>query len=79
MGQFKKCFILLLILLIGNSVSTRGESSGEGALSPDVIQEVRQSFKMDTSTRALMNALTNNEIKKLALNRQMYVAHDNLF
>jgi len=27
----------------------------------------------------LMNALTNNDIKKLALNRQMYVAHDNLF
>ena len=79
MRQFKKCGILLLILLMGSSVTIWGKSSKEGALTPDVIQEVRQSFKMDTSTRALMNALTNNEIKKLALNRQMYVAHDNLF
>jgi len=79
MRQFKICSILVLILLIGSSVGIWGKSSKEGALTSDVIQEVRQSFKMDTSTRALMNALTNNDIKKLALNRQMYVAHDNLF
>lgn len=79
MRQFKKCGILLLILLLGSSVVIWGKKSKEGALTSDVIREVRQSFKMDTSTRALMNALTNNDIKKLALNRQMYVAHDNLF
>ena len=79
MRQFKKCGILLLIFLLGSSVVIWGKKSKEGALTSDVIQEVRQSFKMDTSTRALMNALTNNDIKKLALNRQMYVAHDNLF
>jgi bleomycin hydrolase len=79
MRQFKKCGILLLIFLMGSSVGIWGKKSKEGALTSDVIQEIRQSFKMDTSTRALMNALTNNDIKKLALNRQMYVAHDNLF
>ena len=79
MRQFKKCGILLLILLLGSSVVIWGKSSKEGALTTDVIQEVRQSFKVATSTRALMNALTNNEIKKLALNREMYVAHDKLF
>jgi len=79
MRQFKKCGILLLIFLLGSSVVIWGKKSKEGALTSDVIREVRQSFKMDTSTRALMNALTNNDIKKLALNRQMYVAHDNLF
>lgn len=79
MRQFKKCGILLLILLLGSSVVIWGKKSKEGALTSDVIREVRQSFKMDTSTRALMNALTNNDIKKLALNRQMYVTHDNLF
>jgi bleomycin hydrolase len=64
---------------MGSSIKSWGKNNKEGALSPDVIREVRQSFKMDTSNRALMNALTNNEIKKLALNREMYVAHDNLF
>ncbi|KPL01337.1 MAG: hypothetical protein AMJ91_00220 [candidate division Zixibacteria bacterium SM23_73_3] len=79
MRQFTKCCILLLILFMANSVSIRAKTSKEGGITSDVIQKARQSFKLDTSTRALMNALTNNDIKKLALNRQMYVAHDNLF
>ncbi len=79
MRQGKMCALLLLILFMGTSVVIWGKSNKEGALTSDVIREVRQSFKMDAVTRALMNALTNNDIKKLALNRQMYVAHDNLF
>jgi len=79
MKQFKRHSIILMILLMTSSVVISGETSKEGALTSDVIQEVRKSFKMDTSTRALMNALTNNDIKKLALNRQKYVTHDNLF
>ena len=79
MRRFKKCAILSVILFVGSSVAISGESNKDGGLTPDVIQDVRQSFKMEASARALMNALTNNDIKKLALNRQMYVAHDNLF
>ncbi len=79
MRQFKKCGILLLILLMVSPVAIWGKSSSEGGLTSDVIREVCQSFKLDATTRALMNALTNNDIKKLALNRQKYVAHDNLF
>lgn len=79
MGQLKKCFILLWVLIVGSSVTILGEISKDGGLNPDVIREVSQSFKMDTPTRALLNALTNNDIKKLALNREMYVSHDNLF
>ena len=79
MKQFKKCGILLLILLMVSPVAIWGKSSSEGGLTSDVIREVCQSFKLDATTRALMNALTNNDIKKLTLNRQKYVAHDNLF
>lgn len=79
MRRFQKFAFLVLILVMGSSVRAAGKSEREGGLTPDVIRDVRQSFKMDTSTRALMNALTNNEIKKLALNREMYVAHDKLF
>lgn len=79
MIQLKKFVLLLLIFHIGGSVWSWGKSNEEGALTPDVIRQVRQSFEMDAPTRALMNALTNNDIKKLALNREMYVAHDNLF
>jgi bleomycin hydrolase len=79
MRELKKCALLFLILLTVSSGMTTGKTNKEGGLSPDVIREVHESFKMDISTRALINALTNNDIKKLALNRQMYVAHDNLF
>ena len=79
MRQFKKCGILLLILLMVSPVAIWGKGSKEGGLTSDVIREVCQSFKLDATTRALMNALTNNDIKKLTLNRQKYVAHDNLF
>jgi bleomycin hydrolase len=79
MRQFRKCVHLLLILFLGSSALIWAEGTKEGGLTSDLIREVRQSFKMDTSTRALMNALTNAEIKKLTLNREKYVAHDNLF
>ena len=79
MKYFKKCVVLIILLFAATSISLRGEPVGEGGLAPDVIEQVRQSFQIDPSTRALMNALTNNDIKKLAVNRQQYVAHDNLF
>ncbi|UCB52494.1 MAG: aminopeptidase, partial [Candidatus Zixiibacteriota bacterium] len=71
--------ILLLAVFTATSNVGYTEPVDEGGLTSEVIQEVRQSFKMDTPTRALMNALTNNDIKKLALNREKYVDHDNLF
>ena len=79
MRQVKRSILLLGIFLMISSVVIRAESSNEGGLTPDVVRQIRQSFKMDTPTRALMNALTNNDIKKLALNREKYVDHDNLF
>jgi bleomycin hydrolase len=74
-----KIFGIPLLVLLTAASSVGYSEPVEGGLTSEVIQEVRQSFKMDTPTRALMNALTNNDIKKLALNRDKYVAHDNLF
>ncbi|MGB2804939.1 MAG: C1 family peptidase, partial [Candidatus Zixiibacteriota bacterium] len=74
-----RIFGIPLLVLLTAASSVGYSEPVEGGLTSEVIQEVRQSFKMDTPTRALMNALTNNDIKKLALNRDKYVAHDNLF
>jgi len=79
MRQTRRSILLLGICLMIGSVVIRAEAGNEGGLTPDVVRQIRQSFKMDTPTRALMNALTNNDIKKLALNRERYVDHDNLF
>jgi bleomycin hydrolase len=48
-------------------------------LSPEVIKELRASCTIDASTRALMNAITNNDVKSLALNRELYNSHDDIF
>jgi bleomycin hydrolase len=79
MRQFGKSALLSVILFACGSTLIWGNSIREGGLDSEVIEQVRQSFRMDTPTRALMNALTNNDIKKLALNREKYVAHDKLF
>jgi len=51
----------------------------EGALTPRAIGEIRCSFNMDAHTRAMYNAITNNSIKELALNRDVLQRHNNLF
>lgn len=79
MRRFRVYALFLAVFLMGNPVSAWGEIANEGALTPEVIDRVRQSFEMDASTRALMNALTNNDIKKLAVSREKYVAHDDMF
>lgn len=71
-------FCSLFISVLG-TFSIWAESTPEGALTADMVEQIRQSFEMNASTKALMNALTNNDIKKLAVNREKYIAHDDLF
>lgn len=40
----------------------------QGAITPEMLQEIQSSFGNTTTNKALVNAVTNNEIKKLALN-----------
>ena len=48
-------------------------------LSPQQLDELRASLKMDAATRAAMNAVSNNDIKDLALNRDIVMTNDDLF
>lgn len=48
-------------------------------LSQKMISKCEQSFELDQGTRALMNAITNNDIKKLAFNRELFLEHDDIF
>lgn len=53
--------------------------AGEGKLSSEMIEEIRSSLDMDNHTRAMYNAITNNDINKLALNRDMIREHNKVF
>lgn len=43
------------------------------------VKELKSSLKLDAQTRALMNAVTNNDIKSLALNREILNNHNTVF
>ncbi len=67
--------VVMLVQLLLASVL----SAGEGGLTSGVIEEIQSSFKMDTDTTAMYNALTNNDVKELALNRKILWQHNEKF
>jgi bleomycin hydrolase len=50
-----------------------------GGLTDETIDKIRSSFKMDSHTRAMYNAVTNSDISGLALNRDILRQHNELF
>jgi bleomycin hydrolase len=72
-----KAAVLLAFIL----VSSWGVSAAErtAGLTPELITELQASFKLDAGTRAVMNAVTNNEVRSLAFNRELYNRHEDLF
>lgn len=51
----------------------------DGSLDAKLSDSLRGSVKMDGPTRALHNAITGNDAKKLAVNRDIVKNHNNLF
>ncbi len=74
------------VLAIGLSMYMVMVSAGQamaeqrsGGLSPELIRQLRGSFRMDDQTRVLHNAIANNEINDLVLNRSIIVKHNTQF
>lgn len=53
--------------------------AGEGGLNKTIITKIRSSFKMDPQLMAMYNAITNNDINDLALNRDLIRNNNELF
>jgi bleomycin hydrolase len=59
---------------------SNGAVAGDGtSLTKSVIEELEASFALDEGNRALVNAVTNSDIRELAYNRELYIVHDDLF
>jgi len=65
--------VIMTFAVAGNALS------GEGALTPEMVDQMRSSFKMDSESRAMYNAITNNSIKDIAVNRDRLRTHNELF
>ena len=71
---------LIVVVMIGIVLSgTAATGADEGALTAEFIESIRSSFRMDVSTRAMYNAITNNDIRQLALNRDILQQHNDVF
>ncbi len=66
-----------LTLFICTGVVFAADSAA--GLSDTQLKELRASLKMDAATHAAMNAVSNNDIKDLALNRDIVISNDDLF
>ncbi len=69
----------ILLLLIISFRSLLAQLPEETGISAAVLRELRNSLEFTTADSALINAITNNELNKLALNRSSLIKHNNLF
>jgi len=68
------CVCFLLSVLITPAVFAK-----EGQMTDDFISKLRKSLKKDIHSKAMYNAITNNDINKLALNRDVLMGHNELY
>ncbi|MEE4256545.1 MAG: C1 family peptidase [Bacteroidales bacterium] len=64
MKSIYQAIILSTLMLISNNIFAQGELNAED------LGEIRSSLVFDDDTRALMNAISSNDIRKLAVNRE---------
>ncbi len=69
--------ILLAALIV--ALAAAGAPAAERSLSSDAIRELERSFALDPGAKALVNAVTNNDVRDLVYNRDLYIRHDDLF
>jgi len=69
------CLLLAAILVM----PPNNYAAVEGALDAAILDQFRLSCAMNSSDRAIYNALTNNDINELALNRDLVNDHNTLF
>jgi bleomycin hydrolase len=69
----------LLILILIASVCLAQTIDPKAGLSLDRVNALVKTVQIDARTRAAINAVTNNDIKSLALNREIVGSSDDLF
>jgi len=72
-------FALLLLLVVCLAGDIAAAEKAPAGLSPEIVKQLKSSFALDAGTRALMNAVTNNDVKSLTFNRALYTTHEDLF
>ncbi len=65
----RSIIIAIIILSAGISNPIFAQET-KGAITPDMMEEIRATFTDSQQNKALVNAITHNDLKKLAINRE---------
>ena len=76
-NKFVRCVVVSLILTV--FVLNVRSRAAERELTPELIKELQSSISVDPAMKALINAVSNNDLKKLSFNNEFHREHDNLF
>lgn len=68
-----------LICLISLMPLSQVFGADQKQLSGGLIEKIRSDFKMDIKTRAMYNAISSTDIKKMTLNRDLLRDHNNFY
>lgn len=69
----------LIFSVLALCMLSYGSMAQSGAIGEKELKTIEESFKLDAPTKALMNAISNNDINKLATNRSVVNKADHLF
>ncbi len=73
-------WVRILSLCVFASLLVAGSAYAEdGGLSAEIIDQIQSDCEMDAQVRAMYNSITNNNIKSLALNRDILRRHNEFF
>ncbi len=70
--------IALLTTLLITAAATQGEPKTEGAVSTGLIEQYQKQLEDSGDPAFLINAITNNSIKGLSLNRDLLLTHNDI-
>ena len=79
MYQLKKLIVITLLLSLFLFNIVFGQMKKSGAISDNILKKIEASVKMDQYTKAMQNAVSSNDIKQLALNRELVGKIDHHF
>lgn len=68
----------LILSMLGVSLSISAQQV-KGGISPEMLQQITQSYEGTSTDKALKNAITNNDINKLAVNQESKNNFDTYF
>ena len=72
-------FQILSLCMSANLLVVGSAHAKDGGLSAELIGQIQSDCRMDVHTRAMYNSITNNNVKDLALNRDILRRHNEFF